>query len=630
MTILVEIENSSGTKLGVLSSVLSWRNVDRLDRAGTVLFELPVIDPKCELIRNKKIAKCYRVIGGLRTLLGAGVIDSRSIAIKRGQKNGVVLQIQGNNLLTELSTKTVGFLKLTDGTGGGVSDALSQIMAFSPSGWSLDTVNGYSSTASDVYAAYAGESVLKSLIKITEKTGEHFRLGEERKLVWLRNDTPSSGIRAIQGGEPEALARNSDIAIIEDLSEEESSYDLVTRIYPFGAGNGDARLTLAATTRSAPAGYTFNRANNYIEKDSAVAEFGVIELPISFKDIGPVSNSDADMISAANTLFDATIETLEQSSEEQKTYNLKLLKLDKIVHPGETIDVVYREYRDGYKAIDINETLYVLETTTEISGKGSRIVSMLVSTIDKWITSDAEIISQSIAESRVFEAHPQLSANSYVTSYSAMMDSGHGANVRFWLGSEVTVLNQVIFRFRVDPLRSSVKSVGGSSTTTDSGGGSTQTTGGSAHGHPIYLSGVISGNPVYFTPDVLGVSGGGTAYTGDESPAHTHSVPIPNHNHTLTPNVSMVYGVFEESSGNTLNESDLVYKVNGGDDLAAYVYDLGDGWYQLDLTDALINSQLRPSQEKNTLAITTATVGKTAQITGQLIVRNFIQAIANL
>ena len=117
-------------------------------------------------------------------------------------------------------------------------------------------------------------------------------------------------------------------------------------------------------------------------------------------------------------------------------------------------------------------------------------------------------------------------------------------------------------------------------------------------------------------------------------PPHTHSVSVPNHTHStpnhthsLTPNITMVYGIYEESGANTLALADLIIKLNSGADLIASVVDISNGWYELDITDALTDAVFRPSQENNEIAITTAVV-KTARIEAQLTIRGVVQAVA--
>lgn len=676
--LLVDIETAAGVVQGTIEAI-DWTNTRELSRAGKFSFTMPITSEKKSLILPKRIARCYRVVNGSRVEVGAGLIDEDSYAIKAGER-GPVLQVGGDDLLRELTHSSVGFLDLTDGSGGGVPDALAQVITFA-SGWSFDTVNGYGATTNDVYAQFKGESVLQALVKIAEKTGENFRLGAGRKVIWMRAANADSGIEAIQGGEPIELEGNPHVAIIEEMAVSRKSYDLVTKVYPYGAGQGDARLTLKSTTKSAPADYTLNASSNYISSDDGITDYGTIERYISFKDVGPVSNTGADIQSAADVLFDAALDYLQQHDTPQTEYGLTLAKVDQLLYPGETVKVTYRERDNLLSAIDIDTDLYIISVAHKITAEREQLGELTVSTISRRIPGDAEIVSENIGTSQIFESHPQLSANSYTTGYSFPMDDSKDGSVHFWLGAEVTNINEVVFRFRIDPLRSTVKTVAGTSTTTNSGGGSTSGSGGSStptsssggsstpttasggsstptteanagantesiglHSHQLtdhLASGANYTETVpshfhYLNPHTHTVTIDGHTHTVTIDP-HTHTVTIsdhthstPDHTHTLTPNLETTYGIFEESAGNTLAESNLVYSVNGGADVGGDVVDEGGGWFSLDITDELISpTTLRPTQEANTLVISTATA-KTCQITGQLSVRNVIQAIANL
>jgi hypothetical protein len=114
-------------------------------------------------------------------------------------------------------------------------------------------------------------------------------------------------------------------------------------------------------------------------------------------------------------------------------------------------------------------------------------------------------------------------------------------------------------------------------------------------------------------------------------PNHTHSVPAhthstPDHTHYFTPAISVTYGIYEESGANTLALADLVIKLNGGADLRSAVVDIGGGWYELDFSDDLVDAAFRPTQESNTIDITSA-VAKTARIEAQITIRGVVQAV---
>ena len=142
--------------------------------------------------------------------------------------------------------------------------------------------------AASITAVFAGELVLDALGKLAAHTGQHFRMGTGgRKVNWLRAALTASGLRAVQGGEGVALEDNHAVCLIEDIEERADGYELLTRVYPFGAGNGDNRLTLAETTRTAPTGYTLNAVTNELVNTAAETALGVrIERYLSWKEIG--------------------------------------------------------------------------------------------------------------------------------------------------------------------------------------------------------------------------------------------------------------------------------------------------------------------------------------------------------
>ena len=310
--------------------------------------------------------------------------------------------------------------------------------------------------------------------------------------------------------------------------------------------------------------------------------------------------------------------------------------------PGTTLRVIYREIIDDSVVYDLDDDFTVVAVESELSADGERTTAVHISTTDRMAMSDAEFLASQVQEATVLSTHQQLGPSVDTMPWRDEMDDSHGASFSFWTGDEYTSIQRCVLRFKIKPLRSTVKSVAGISTTSDSGGGSTsgsgggssQTTTGSAHDHGITLGPSTTGTPVYYNAGYFNTSGGGFLNVSNDYPAHTHSVTIPDHTHTtpdhthtLTPNITMQYGIYEESSANTLVVGDLVIQLNGGSDLSSGVVDIGSGWYELDITDELVDSAYRPSQESNVIEITTS-VAKTARIEGQLRVRGVVQAVA--
>jgi len=606
----VDIENSSGDKLGNGPLRARVFRVKRpLSKSGDFSFEVTASDPNIAGLAEKRIAICrYIDSAGAQQTFGGGVIDK--IGLKTGEKGEVVFQVSGNDLTRELNYRSVGSLALAS-TGAGVTDGPDQIIALAPAGWTLSD----GTTVTAVYAGFDGESVLSALCRVGEHIGEHWRLGTGRNIEWLgpASTFASSGLRAVQQvNDPVGWESQSEIVLILAMEEISDAADVLSRVIPRGSGNGGVALTLAAATDAAPAGYTLSTASNYLKHDAAETAYGRIERVLDFKGLGPLSNTSTDIESAANTLLQAAYEHLERYHEPLKAYRIGLWA-NSMLLPGTTLRVVYRSLVDGVVVYDLDDELLILGVEHTLDATGLHTSQVEVGTKDRQPLSDIDVVLGAASSGKIAAAHQQLSASVDTLTWRDEMDDAKAANFRFWLGDEYTQISQVVFRFRIQPLRSTVKSVSGSSTTTD----------GTMHTHQIYIITGTEGEAVRVATDAGGdylvATGGDYLLTalGDD-PAHTH---------TLTPVLATIYGLFEETAGNTLAESDLVYKLNAGSDLAAGVTDIGNGWFELDLTAELVDSVGRPSQENNILEISTATA-KTARIEAQLTVRGVVQAVA--
>jgi len=602
---------------GPIMTATKFERTRPLDRAGTFSFAIPAADPRAVLLQSKRIIYCYAMVKGVRTKLGAGIVDR--IDLVPNPSGSVDIAVSGDDLLRELTYRSTAFVEIADsrskattrqadygqrlnvynermdiyieelallqpgsfvhrkkalqietlqnkidqtasklqeqtarlsGTNSAITyyqdlintrqtrlqiyldeltllqpdslqyqrkllsikalqisldenkrrlaeqqsrstqpgmdniqndpieDPIMWLMEQAPDNWGVDVINGYDSTETPVVASFSGETILSGLIRLANHKGEHFYLGEGRQIVWVRNDYVSSGIRAIQGGHPIALEDNEDVAIIDKLSQSKDSYELISRIYPYGSGNGAIRINLSKTTRTAPPGFTLNKEENYLKRDSTEATYGRIEKYLSWKEISPIDNTDDNVITAANVLFDAALEHLLRYSEPQRAYSLSVRKLDRVINPGETIRVIYRKVIDGYVAVNIDEELRVLEVKESYDAKGAGVVGLTVSTIDRFPPTDADMVAQQMAQAKLMDSHPQLSmCYASVGPYTRRVDPTHPATFTVRIGGEVVDLSYAILRFRTDPLRSSTISLaGGGGTTTSSGSSSTATT----------------------------------------------------------------------------------------------------------------------------------------------------------
>lgn len=514
----IDIEDGSGNKLGPgpITSAAKWTYTARMDRSGSFAFELPASDPMASFVQRKRKARAWAKMGGTWTDCGAGVIDH--IERKPGPDGLVWLVASGDDEIRELAGRSVGWLELASASAGIThAAALTAIGAAVATGWTLTPAAA--ATNNYVYARFAGESVLASLVGVAQKTQTHFYRSGPRALTFASSFT-SSNVRAIQAS-GDLVAET---CAIVDLTERIETFDLLTRIVPLGAGNGEARLTLAASSRSAPSGYTVNKPANYLQHTASVTSFGVIDAPwIEFKDVRPISNTDADLQAAADMLFDQALKELTRRAVDMQvaTYAVTLAGCSKLLRPLQSLRLVYRDVDSG---IDVDQDVNILAATWEVTTDGVQTTAVELSSSDLWPQDDVGAVVERMNEGTVYQAHPQLNANAYVIAYTKHLDDAQAnpAQFRFRFDQEVTQLTRVCFDFQLLPLESTVKSVGSSTPTTEASGNHTHNVTLDDHTHSLTVANHTHNVTV-------------AAHTHSVTPAtHTHTVTVAGHTHDVT------------------------------------------------------------------------------------------------
>lgn len=533
----VDIETAAGSRVGPgpITSGVRWRYTQRLSRAGEWELEVPAGEELLQYAVLKRYFHCYVLRKGSRAWVGGGPIEEVRTAL-RGNSPPMLI-FSGADILRELSADTVTFeVDSSDADPGDLGEeVINTIMQSVPLGWTY-TLDG---VTPDMTARFVDESVLGALIAATNKSGQFFRLQPylvDGRALLIASTPTSSGIVATNVADPLAIERNLNACLIVEIEKLQSSWDLVNRLIVYGAGDGEARLTMAAATvwpnGDALSGtytvddivgnehvFAFNLSANTITDTSSTATYGTFTRPVKIKDVAPVTNTDADVEAAANVLVTAAVNELLTSALPQEHYSLRVAGLRQDVLPGQTIRVQARYMRDGEAPIDIDTDLIVLETQTEIDAGGARIVGLTVATTREFIKGDAEILLQEVRQAQAMEAHPQMGPSENTISYREDIDDTYGAEFPFWLSNGTTLINSITVRFKLDRLRSTVKSVASSSTSTSSGGGTTATS--------------SSGGGTTATSSSGGGSTPTTTSGGGSTPTTTSYAPVTNHAHAL-------------------------------------------------------------------------------------------------
>jgi hypothetical protein len=197
----------------------------------------------------------------------------------------------------------------------------------------------------------------------------------------------------------------AEIALLAAVSELEDASELVSRVYPYGAGMGGQRVTLGQATSAAPDGYVFDKVEGYVERTAAVAALGVVETARSWSDIvEQTDDTTAAAQSAANTLLLQAVNWLAQHSatdlsatgDAPRFYDLALVKCAGVLAPGHQLRVVHHRWVDGYHAVNIDRDLWITEATWRVGDNGVETVGLQVASVARPPVSDALAVATGI------------------------------------------------------------------------------------------------------------------------------------------------------------------------------------------------------------------------------------------
>jgi hypothetical protein len=668
MRIWLDVQASGATTgEGPVVNVIAFRSSAKLNRAGDWSATVPATDMRAvELLQPKRTVLAWAMIAGRKTFIGGGTIEDLRVRLADGAPT---LEISGRDLLEELNHGTVGDITFSN---TGLGELEVWLGLYDPATW---TLSADVDAAPDFIAHFVYDTYLGSLTALADRLPLWFRraatASDPRTLEVLAALPTVATLRAIANADPLAIEHNADVCLITSLEEQRQAADITTRVVVFGAGTGKARLTLAAATMW-PNGtalsatyvgadgqsYVFSRSTNTITNTTAEATYGRIERAVAWKEIGPISNTDADVQAAANTLVVAAIEHLSRNRAPLYAYSLAVAGVRGVLAPGDLVRVQARRFVDGERPINIDADLRVLEVQTSVNADGIQTTGLTVATRAQWPESDMAAIVSEMRQTAVMQALPQMGPSVDTISYREPIDDSYSADMRFWLGNETTVVNQVLVRFRVDPFRSTTKTIGGTVTGTVDIPVHSHSVPGVSHRHDIpdhVHKFTVSGGSAPTYPVGFGAAGtsGGfvSAASGSDFDYPTNSDSGETTSETTTPSsttsadggsqtnlaldlansLALTYGIYEDSSLNTYAASAIEWLVNGTL-VTATATDLGGGWYSLDLTSLVADTTtFRPEQAANTLTVrvkTASKTGKRCQVTAQIERRTVIQAIA--
>lgn len=483
MRLWAQVYDSSSTLLAYLPDLISASVTSKLDQAGSFDLQCPLDEAVIDyLVTGNEVALMVQDDAEASREWTRGKITSMRVRESAGTLS---ISISGRDLLEELRYYTVGLGRAyTAQTAEVIIDDLLSLV----SGWA----GSYDATASTQLqtARYDGAKVLKAVVRTVEELGLHFRLGGTRVLevgAFGESLTVNSNlVRAIRP--PSSITRelydNDAVLLIDDISVSSNVDSLVNWAIPLGAGEGVAATTLKNTTYeilntdnttyqagTAPDYPIYRRVNDF-----AIAEYYVDasegdalhQDTLSFKEIGPLANSDAANAAASDALARATFESLRRTRTAITSLEISVKKARVTIQPGDLIRVTYKgvvkmagnpkSTRAELTYINVDADYWVMGVRQQIS-EGGITTTLTVNTIDQHLIDDKDILVEVLDRTQVQNVAVKTRTTSYEKTYYDNVGYQRPATFRFRAKNTVTDVVAVLFSFRTIPLDATTASI---------------------------------------------------------------------------------------------------------------------------------------------------------------------------
>jgi phage minor structural protein len=328
-----------------------------------------------------------------------------------------------------------------------------------------------------------------------------------------------------------------------EITKEEDSRDIITKLYPLGYGEGINQLTIEDVSTG---GDTFITASTTA--------------------YGTISGYFIDRrIESAQTLLESAQAKLSNLQTPKITYSVKAADLSSIT--GKTYDAFrlgeYVNIYDDEINININTRIVSISKRDIIDAPGDIDIE-LSNKVDDIIDINADLNKRTY----VSETYSQGSTNIDSNDFQDNCDDGHPALIKFYIPDETILVNECTLTYETTNFRAySLATGGGGTAVVTSAGGGTAVVTSAGGGTAVITSSQVGASQQtsqgYESPTAIWTmtTAFHTHFMANHShtvdlPVHDHDVPLPSHDHevTLPSHTHQIdYGIYEYSATATLS-----------------------------------------------------------------------------
>lgn len=474
---MIEIMNLHLRRTAYLEKAYGTIEAEVMNDVGTLEFNLPTTDDKAQFCNPFHYARWINAETGEKGEM------YRVIKPEPLQEEIPSIKYTCEHVLATLADSVMPGHHTIGNIGVYTDEVINYVLSFQTTkNWILDECD----FRRQFEYGWSNETVLNALWSIPNRFSEPYiwkvnTLTYPWRISLKRIDTAAQSKFFIRGGHN-----------LLSMQAPSNAAGIITRIYPLGYGEGDNQLTIRSV----------NNGCEYLQSPNSVIEkYGIIEryfVDRRFED--------------AQSLKDRAQAILDVMQEPQLSA---------------TVDItdIYQKTNDENDRIELGKIVTVVDEAESEQSIKSYITSIArnrdeIGSAKITIANKPNDVASSIADladkQRIEQVYSQGATQIYAQSVQANASTDKGAILRFYIPSDMRIVNFVNAKITLDRFRSYSKATGGGGATTatsDAGGGSTAT---SNSGGGTSTSTEDGGSAATSTE-----SGGGTTTTSDSSSIST-------------------------------------------------------------------------------------------------------------
>ena len=414
--IRIDVYSPAGIKLDArpITSVLLCSFGQALNKIGSFSFDVPASDVQAESLTQGAEIQIY--VGG-EGLCFRGVVDE---AVANVTADGVeILHVRGSSIARWLVwSNTLGGLAFNNVT---LASAVSTLLSgerFSAGDLAVPSIN----IASQPFY-YASKWQALGVVA-------------EGFTYLLREDAITAQIDIGPFGQnPNGIRfQNLDAPIVDpeivfplvSVQERAVSAEVWNYVIPLGKSQGlqgsGPSMDLSLSTRTSP--YTIQNAAGpdgktyyYLKDTGSITDYGQRIKALNIPSAVPVSNSSADRIAAANTLYDRTVTWLQRHKDRQTVYVVQVVGLktledgSPLLQVGDKVRVIYNgiitdSTGDKRRWKNIDASFYVLEYRRTLTADGHDAWDLAISDLARDPAEGESIVSDFVEQVTTLQTVP--------------------------------------------------------------------------------------------------------------------------------------------------------------------------------------------------------------------------------